>query len=117
MERGEFHVKLSRLGAGNLVLRVEKVLESENLEDIYVFMDAVADNRETAGVYQKLRYLSMRNDYRIVVFPLVCSEFYFIQSIKNKTHLYSLYNSWCRGLQSMDTVERRDKYREIKVIK
>ena len=55
MERGEFHVKLSRLGAGNLVLRVEKVLESENLEDIYVFMDAVADNRETAGVYQKLR--------------------------------------------------------------
>lgn len=76
-------------GVGNIVLYAEQALEDKGQDDIYVFMDVIADNRETARVYQKLRNLSIRNSYRIVVFPLVCSEFYFIQSIASKKHLYS----------------------------
>lgn len=77
-------------GAGNLVLYVEQALEDKSQDDIYVFMDVVADNRETVRIYQKLRNLSIRNSYRIVVFPLVCSEFYFIQSIASREYLYNL---------------------------
>lgn len=67
-------------GAGNLVNTVSKLL-LENSEPIVVYIDTIPDNRETVRVYNNLRVLSKKNDFRVIVFPIVCAEYYFIKSL------------------------------------
>lgn len=51
-------------------------------EQIFVFMDLVPDNKVTCAEYEILR--SMKNDgYDIMVFPVPCTEYFFIKALVN----------------------------------
>lgn len=58
----------------------KKVIENLNNSDelIFVFMDCIPANESIKRVYTKLSVLSRRNNNRVVVFPIVCAEYYFI---------------------------------------
>lgn len=77
-------------GNGGFKKKVEKLLE--DTEDIIaVFIDVVPDNDQTAQLYTTLRRDSRRNGNRVIVFPLVCSEYYFIKSIAKNHHLFETF--------------------------
>lgn len=51
-------------------------------EDIAVFMDTIPGNGDILAEYTKLSTLSINNNYRVIILPIVCSEFYLIQYLK-----------------------------------
>ena len=67
-------------GNGGLVKRVSYLLETCN-DDIFVFMDLISANISIRRIYNELRCLSMKSE-RLIVFPLVCSEYYFIKFLR-----------------------------------
>jgi len=71
---------------GNInTYKVTKKLLTDYPNDIIVvFLDMVPGSSEITGVYNKLRKLSIRNNYRIVVIPIVCFEYYFVSSFKDE---------------------------------
>lgn len=73
-------------GNGRLVEVVGNLLCEDS--KILVYMDAIPDNVETVKVYHKLRKMSMEYNYRIIVLPLVCFEYYMLKAIQSEEHLY-----------------------------
>ena len=67
-------------GNGNLVSLAEKYLDSTD-DIITVFLDTIPDNKVTADIYNDLRRLSLRNNLRVLVLPIVCAEYYFIRTL------------------------------------
>ena len=67
-------------GAGNLIHIAEKLLYKSD-EIILVYLDTIPDNRESIRVYNNLKRLSKKNNFRVIVLPVVCAEYYFIQSL------------------------------------
>lgn len=67
-------------GNGNLVKEVTSIIKSTE-ERIVVFLDTIPDNKDTINIYNTLKRLSLKNDYRVIVMPIVCSEYYFICSL------------------------------------
>lgn len=57
---------------------VKQELKKATDEIIYVFMDLVPNNINLVQVYKKLSKKSQKFNYRIIVFPLICAEYYFI---------------------------------------
>lgn len=57
---------------------VKQELRKATDEIICVFMDLVPNNINLVQVYKKLSKKSQKSNYRIIVFPLVCAEYYFI---------------------------------------
>lgn len=77
-------------GNGEFKRKVQELLE--NREDrIAVFMDVIPDNIFTAQLYDILRNISKRNNDRVIVFPLVCSEYYFVKSIVKYPSLFKTF--------------------------
>lgn len=70
-------------GCGNLESCVEDNL-SKSDDSILVFLDTIPDNKNTVNIYKNLRRLSRKNDFRIVVMPIVCAEYYFIRSLRRE---------------------------------
>lgn len=70
-------------GKDNLVPLVEAYLESTEQETALVYLDTVVDNPYTVQNYADLRALSIQHDYRCIVLPIVCAEFYYLQSLKD----------------------------------
>lgn len=77
-------------GAGNIVKLVEKSLIDCPYDILYIFMDVVVDNPETVRIYKKLCSLSRAHSFRVIVFPLVCAEYYFIKSISGHLELFKV---------------------------
>lgn len=50
-------------------------------------MDLVPNNINLVQVYKKLSKKSQKSNYRIIVFPLVCAEYYFICTLAKHTIL------------------------------
>lgn len=67
-------------GNGNLVRIVEDLLISSD-DNILVYMDLIPDNINTVSIYKSLKRISRKNDFRLVVMPIVCAEYYFIKSL------------------------------------
>lgn len=45
-------------------------------------MDMIPGNKETAKIYKSLRDMSFKSQYRLVVLPVVCMEYYLVKSLK-----------------------------------
>lgn len=67
-------------GNGALVKTVKNILEKTD-EIISVYMDAIPGNRSIVDIYCDLKRLAEKYEGRVRLFPIVCSEYYFIQSI------------------------------------
>lgn len=93
-------------GAGNLIYIAEKLLY-ESDEIILVYLDTIPDNRESIRVYNNLKRLSKKNNFRLIVLPVVCAEYYFIQSLPE-----DLYYS----MQSINICKSRGFWRNSDLI-
>ena len=62
-------------GAGKIIPAIKSLSKKS---EIYVFMDLVPDNRETANLYRDIRMLR-KEGYDILVFPIPCAEYYMIK--------------------------------------
>lgn len=69
-------------GIGHVINTISNLL-LVSTDTIVIFMDIVPDNRSIRKVYTELRLLSIRNNYRIIVIPIVCSEYMFLKSIRD----------------------------------
>lgn len=65
-------------GNGRLVEKAIELLEKEDF--IIVLLDTVPANKSIRDVYLSLRRLSRKNDFRIIVWNIVCAEYYFIKA-------------------------------------
>lgn len=70
-------------GNGRIKENVNNYL-SITSEKIVVFMDTIPGNKDCFRIYSELSYISRNNNYRVVVLPIICAEYYMIKSIKNK---------------------------------
>lgn len=66
-------------GASNITYEIKR-LGKEN--EYYVFMDLVPDNIETYLSYCKIKS-SVKNGYRVIIFPIPCIEYYLIKMLLN----------------------------------
>lgn len=76
---------------------------------IFIFMDMIPANRDIKRIYRKLRVLSHDNDNRVIVFPIVCSEYYFIRFLSNYSYLIV-------GSESVDLCVNKDFYKKSKLL-
>lgn len=59
-------------------------------DTIIVYMDMIPGNKDCITIYNRLKKVSKDNDFRVIIFPIVCAEFYMLKSIKN-TQLFIDY--------------------------
>ena len=52
-------------------------------EQIVIFLDTIPGNQEIVRIYRDIRELVMRHAERIILVPIVCSEYYMIKSLVN----------------------------------
>ena len=69
-------------GNGNLVDMVNSYL-SKTTDMIAVFMDTIPGNKDCYTIYREISLISKKNNYRIVILPIVCAEYYMAKSIKD----------------------------------
>lgn len=69
-------------GNGNLIDKVNYYL-SKTTDMIVVFMDTVPGNKYCYDIYREISFISKKNNYRIVILPIVCAEYYMIKSLKD----------------------------------
>lgn len=69
-------------GNGNLKKLVTEILNNSE-EELYVFMDMVPDNYDIVKIYRKLAKLSQKNNYKVMVLPIICREYYAIKAFKD----------------------------------
>lgn len=67
-------------GNGNIYDIAEHYLKNTS-EMIMAYLDMVPGNRDIITIYNKLRKLSLDNNDRFVVMPLICAEYYLIKSL------------------------------------
>lgn len=70
-------------GNGNIKNTVVRLL-TETKEKIVVFLDMSPGNREIVNIYHYLKMLSRREEWRLIVLPVMCREYYFIRSLINE---------------------------------
>ena len=72
-------------GNGRLVEKAEELLK-EN-DTIIVLLDTVPANKSIRDIYVALRRLSRKNEFRIIVWNIVCAEYYFIKAFAEQKDL------------------------------
>lgn len=70
-------------GNGNLVDKINYYI-SKTTDKIIVFMDTIPGNKDCYSIYREIRLISIKHNCRVIVLPIICSEYYMIKSIKNK---------------------------------
>lgn len=95
-------------GNGNLYSKAEYVLKSTD-NNVYLFMDAVPENDAIKRIYEKLKKLSRNYNDRLVIFPIVCAEYYFIKAFYKYKYLSVMDFEWNDYLSKED-------YREFSFI-
>lgn len=65
-------------GNGNLIRKAQELLQSGG--DVLVILDTVPSNKSIRDIYVSLRRLSRQNEYRLIVWNIVCAEYYFIKA-------------------------------------
>ena len=99
-------------GNGNLVDKIVELLQNSN-DTIMVFLDTIPDNKNTINVYNNLRRVSRKNNFRVFVMPIVCAEYYFIQSLSNNMFISHLGVDICKNKgywKNSELIEDMDKH-------
>lgn len=65
-------------GNGNLIKKAQELLQSGG--DVLVILDTVPSNKSIRDIYVSLRRLSRQNEYRLIVWNIICAEYYFIKA-------------------------------------
>ena len=65
-------------GNGRLVEMATKLLREEDI--IIVLLDTIPANKSIRDIYMSLRHLSKQNNFRVIVWNIVCAEYYFIKA-------------------------------------
>lgn len=73
-------------GNGNIIRIVNEIMDKTS-EEICVYLDLVPGNSSALEIYIKLKRLSRKNNYRIIVMPIPCAEYYFIKALFNQKNL------------------------------
>ncbi len=73
-------------GNGNLIDKVNSCLLN-TVDMIIVFMDTIPGNKDCYSIYKELSHISKKANNRVVVLPIICAEYYMIQSIQH-TNLF-----------------------------
>lgn len=69
-------------GNGKLLKTLDEIFRNTT-EKVIVFMDVIPGNRDITKIYRELCVKSEHNQNRAIIFPIVCSEYYFLRSIKD----------------------------------
>ncbi len=72
-------------GNGNLVKKSEDMLKSGEI--VVVILDTVPANKSIRDIYISLRRLSKLYEYRLIVWNIICAEYYFIDCFGKDNHL------------------------------
>lgn len=72
------------MGNGRLYSEAKKQLELCNNEEVAVYMDMIPCNPDCAKIFRELSKLSRKNNYRVIIMPIVCAEYYMIKSLEDK---------------------------------
>lgn len=92
-------------GNGRLVEKATELLEKEDI--IIVLLDTVPANKSIRDVYLTLRRLSRKNDFRIIIWNIVCAEYYFIKAFGEIDELKAFESKTDIGI-----IKSRDSYLE-----
>lgn len=65
-------------GNGNLPEKAEELLSEGDY--VLVLLDTVPGNKSIRDIYLRLRRLSRQHDYRLIIWNIVCAEYYFIKA-------------------------------------
>lgn len=68
-------------GAGNLEDKMMDTIQKYKKEDILIFMDMPPGNREVRKIYIQLKALIKKEGYPVLIIPIVCAEYYLINSL------------------------------------
>lgn len=75
-------------GNGKIKSIVENLMISTN-DNVVVYLDTIPGNKETAKIYKALRDISIESNYRLIVLPLVCMEYYLIMALRDSQVMIS----------------------------
>lgn len=64
-------------GNGNLVNKSRELLDAGEI--VVVILDTIPANKSIRDIYISLRRLSRQYDYRLIVWNIICAEYYFIR--------------------------------------
>ena len=96
-------------GNGRLVEKATELLKKE--DRIIVLLDTVPANKSIRDVYVSLRRLSRQNDYRIIVWNIVCAEYYFIKAFGEVEELKAFESN-----TDIDIIKSKRSYLESALI-
>lgn len=96
-------------GNGCLLNKAKELLLTG--EKVIVFLDTVPENKYIRDIYINLSKLSRENDYRLIVWNIVCAEFYFIKAYAQRNDLQAFIHK-----DDLDIVLLKKPYKEAKII-
>lgn len=96
-------------GNGRLVEKATELLEKE--DTIIVLLDTIPANKSIRDVYLALRRLSRKNDCRVIVWNIVCAEYYFIKAFGEVDELKAFESK-----TDIDIIKSRNSYVESSLI-
>lgn len=77
-----------------------------------VYIDTIPGNKDIYRIYRELSVISRRNNYRLIVLPIVCSEYYLIKSLLNTQVIMST-----KGIKQCINKEEHWKSNIIETVK
>lgn len=90
-------------GNGNILKKAQELLQEESI--VLMVLDTVPGNKSIRDIYVSLRRLSRENDYRLIVWNIICAEYYFIKAFGDTSHIKAFSNS-----RDIDIVLKRKPY-------
>ena len=96
-------------GNGNLVRKAEELLKTG--ETVVVILDTIPANKSIRDIYIALRRLSRQNEYRLIVWNVICAEYYFIRRFGRDVRLKAFVKD-----TDFETVLRIRPYKESELI-
>ena len=95
-------------GNQNILPLVEDMLQKTK-DRMFIFLDSPPDNEHIKRIFNKLRALSKQHDYQIVVFNIVCAEYYFLKSYGRDSRIINMG-------EGIDIALKIDDYRNSSLI-
>lgn len=92
-------------GVGTILRKINTYLD---IDDVAVFMDMLPDNVNCSYIYKRLRTISKTSKHRLIIFPIVCSEYYMIK------YLYD-YTKYISSHKDVDICLNKGDYRKSSV--
>lgn len=98
-------------GNGEVIDTTNRILANSE-EMVACYLDAVPGNFHIRNIYKELRRISIKNNYRVIVFPIICSEYYFIKSLIDYTNYFDTANKDIKICINKGNFTESDIYRD-----